>query len=81
MPSASTLALNAPLLPGSTLFLTSANDIVPFPSHDRRERSLINKFFSGLYKIMGFKHTITTSTATSEFKLVKNAPSFKKEED
>lgn len=45
------------------------------------EQSLLNKFFSGLYKIMGFKHTITTTTATSEFKLVKNAPKFKKEED
>ena len=53
----------------------------PISQSIRRDRSLMNKFFSGLYKIMGFKHTITTSAATSEFKLVKNAPSFKKEED
>ena len=43
------------------------------------KRILMNKFFSGLYKIMGFKHVITTSAATSEFKLVKNAPNFKEE--
>ena len=36
------------------------------------ERTLLNSFFSGLYKVMGFKHTINTSTATSEFNLVKN---------
>ena len=46
----------------------------------RPSRGLMNKFFSGLYKIMGFKHTITTTAASSEFKLVKNAPNFKLEE-
>jgi len=44
------------------------------------EKTLLNSFFSGLYKIMGFKHIINTSTATSEFNLVKNAPKFKEEE-
>ena len=53
----------------------------PITQVERRERTLLNKFFSGLYKIMGFKHTITTSAATSEFKLVKNAPKFSIEED
>jgi hypothetical protein len=53
----------------------------PITQIARKERTLLNKFFSGLYKIMGFKHTITTSAATSEFKLVKNAPNFKLEED
>jgi len=46
----------------------------------RPSRGLMNKFFSGLYKIMGFKHTITTTAASSEFKLVKNSPKFKLEE-
>ena len=45
------------------------------------ERTLMNQFFSGLYSIMGFKHTINTSTATSEFSLVKNAPKFEEEEE
>lgn len=53
----------------------------PITQVERRERTLLNKFFSGLYKIMGFKHTITSSAATSEFKLVKNAPKFSIEED
>jgi hypothetical protein len=52
----------------------------PITQSIRGERKLLNKFFSGLYKIMGFKHTITTGAATSEFKLVKNAPKFKSEE-
>jgi hypothetical protein len=52
----------------------------PIKQSTRGERKLLNKFFSGLYKIMGFKHTITTGAATSEFKLVKNAPKFKPEE-
>ena len=45
------------------------------------KKLVINKFFSGLYKIMGFKHVITTSAATSEFKLVKNAPNFEEATD
>jgi len=44
------------------------------------QRTLLNSFFSGLYKIMGWKHTINTSTATSEFSLVKNAPKYDLEE-
>ena len=40
----------------------------------------LNKFFSGLYKIMGFTHTITTGAATSQFNLVKNAPKFTAED-
>lgn len=43
----------------------------------RRKSTQLNKFFSGLYKIMGFKHTITAGAATSEFKLVKNAPEYR----
>ena len=53
----------------------------PIKQSQRGKRKLLNKFFSGLYKIMGFKHTITTSAATSEFKLVKNAPKFKPESE
>lgn len=45
------------------------------------ERTLLNSFFSGLYRIMGWKHTINTSTATSEFNLVKNAPKFAEVEE
>ena len=45
------------------------------------ERTLLNSFFSGLYKVMGFKHIINTSTVSSEFSLVKNAPKFTEEED
>jgi len=40
---------------------------------------LLNKFFSGLYKIIGFKHVIDSKSATSEFRLVKNAPKYKEE--
>lgn len=46
----------------------------PITQIRRTDRTLLNRFFSGVYKIMGFKHTITTTTATSEFKLVKNVP-------
>lgn len=42
----------------------------------REKRTLMNRFFSGLYKIMGFKHSITSSAATSEFSLVKNATNY-----
>tara|TARA_A100001391_G_C5083578_1_gene280536 strand:+ start:4916 stop:7492 length:2577 start_codon:yes stop_codon:yes gene_type:complete len=52
----------------------------PITQSTRQPSTSLNKFFSGLYKIMGFKHTITTGAATSEFKLVKNAPKFKTEE-
>ena len=51
----------------------------PITQVERKERTGLNKFFSGVYKIMGFKHTITTTTATSEFKLVKNVPNDKVE--
>tara|TARA_R100000951_G_scaffold17200_1_gene13712 strand:- start:1110 stop:3845 length:2736 start_codon:yes stop_codon:yes gene_type:complete len=37
------------------------------------KRSAMNSFFSGLYRIMGFRHTINSTTAKSEFQLVKNA--------
>ena len=40
------------------------------------KRSLMNSFFSGLYQIAGFKHIINATTASSEFSLVKNAPSY-----
>ena len=47
-------------------------------------RSLLNSFFSGIYKIMGFKHSISTGACESEFRLLKNVPDFssvKKEEE
>jgi len=43
----------------------------------RPDRTLLNNFFSGLYKIVGFKHTITENELSSSFSLVKNAPDFK----
>jgi len=45
------------------------------------KRTAINSFFSGLYKIMGFKHTINSTTCKSEFKLVKNAVRYDIKED
>jgi len=36
------------------------------------ERTLMNSFFSGLYRIVGFKHIINTSKSESTFNLVKN---------
>ena len=36
-------------------------------------RTPLNSFFSGLYKVVGFRHTISSKEAKSEFKLVKNA--------
>jgi hypothetical protein len=47
----------------------------------REKRTLMNRFFSGLYKIMGFKHSITSSAVTSEFSLVKNAPNYNLKQD
>ena len=44
-------------------------------------RSPLNSFFSGLYKIMGLKHTINATTCKSEFKLTKNAVRYDIEED
>ena len=40
-------------------------------------RTPLNSFFSGLYKIMGYKHTIDSKGARSEFKLTKNAVRYK----
>ena len=45
------------------------------------DRSLLNSFFSGIYKILGFKHTITTGACQSEFKLTKNKPKYKKKKE
>ncbi len=53
----------------------------PITQNIRQERSGINTFFSGVYKILGFKHVITTSEAKSQFYLAKNDPDFKAEED
>ena len=39
-------------------------------------RSLMNSFFSGLYKIMGFRHVISPGSAHSEFKIVKNSTKY-----
>ena len=44
-------------------------------------RTLLNSFYSGLYKIMGFRHVINVGKSQSEFKLVKNAPKYDKEEE
>jgi len=52
----------------------------PITQSVRPEVTALNKFFSGLYKIMGFTHTITTGAATSQFNLVKNAPKFTAED-
>ena len=38
-----------------------------------QSRTPLNSFFSGLYKVVGFRHTISSKEAKSEFKLVKNA--------
>jgi hypothetical protein len=43
----------------------------PISQTVRNERSLMNKFFSGLYRIMSYKHTINSSGAKSEFGLTK----------
>ena len=39
--------------------------------NDAPESSLLDKFFSGLYQILGFKHTISNKESLSEFKLSK----------
>jgi hypothetical protein len=43
-----------------------------------RPRTLLNSFYSGLYKVMGFRHVISTGQAHSEFKLVKNTTKYNK---
>jgi|15BtaG_2_1085339.scaffolds.fasta_scaffold00256_19 hypothetical protein len=45
------------------------------------ERTLINSFYSGIYKIMGFRHIINSGSAHSEFKLVKNVAKYNIEEE
>lgn len=45
----------------------------PIFQNNKVERSLINNFISGYYKIMGFTHRITPRETVSEFKLVKNS--------
>jgi hypothetical protein len=52
----------------------------PIYQTNEPERTLMNSFFSGLYKIVGFKHKITTSKSESEFSLVKNLPKYKEKE-
>jgi len=47
----------------------------------KNKRTLMNTFFSGLYKIMGFKHTISGNSVQSEFKLVKNAMKMGQEDE
>ena len=44
-------------------------------------RTPLNSFFSGLYKVMGYKHTINATTCKSEFKLTKNAVRYDRKED
>ena len=45
------------------------------------ERTLMNSFFSGLYRIVAFKHTINTSKSESSFSIVKNAITYKEKEE
>jgi hypothetical protein len=49
----------------------------PVLSIKKPERTTLNRFFSGAYNIMGFKHSITPTGAISEFDLVKIMPSAK----
>ena len=44
------------------------------------DRTLMNRFFSGLYKFVGFKHTISTSDVVSEFVLSKHTQNYSNEE-
>ena len=45
------------------------------------ERTLMNSFFSGLYRIVAFKHTINTSKSESSFSIIKNAITYKEKEE
>ena len=45
------------------------------------ERTLINSFFSGQYKILGFTHTISTSKSESSFSLAKMVEYTEKKDD
>ena len=55
---------------------------VPVVGSTPSTRSTLNKFASGLWSIVGFKHVINKSTIESNFKLVKNLSySTKKEKE
>ena len=43
------------------------------------ERTTMNRFFSGLFRFTGFKHTISTSNVFSDFKLTKNQADYSNE--
>ena len=45
----------------------------PIKKSQKNTRTLMNTFFSGLYKIMGFRHTIKGGNVHSEFRLTKNS--------
>ena len=55
----------------TSLCLVLAQDM-PVGLANAKDRSLLNHFFSGLYKIVGAKHVISAGDAYSQFKLVKN---------
>ena len=55
----------------TSLCLVLAQDM-PIGLANAKDRSLLNHFFSGLYKIVGAKHVISAGDAYSQFKLVKN---------
>ena len=58
---------------GSTCILLAQD--APILSSRKPQRRTLNRFFSGAYNIMGFKHVIaSTGVATSEFELVKVMP-------
>ena len=62
---------------GNTIFqpcLLFAQD-TPIIQSKPRKWTILNNFFSGAYKIVGFTHTISTKSAESEFYLQKNTMS------
>ena len=57
----------------SDMCLLFAQD-APITQSQKADRSAINAFYSGLYKVVGFKHKIDSNGAQSEFKLTKHIP-------
>ena len=47
----------------------------PIKHSTREERTLLNRFFSGIYQIIGFKHHISSTDSYSEFALSKSQTS------
>jgi hypothetical protein len=46
-----------------------------------KERSTLDHFYSGFYMVMGYRHTINTTTASSEFMIVKSDPKYSEESE